>query len=418
MRIARLTALAVAAALLLAACGSGGGGSGGTDEASGTVTMWIYPIDPKNEAGYWKSKVAQFEKANPKVHVKVVVQPWANRDEQLTTAIAGGKAPDVVYLIPDQLPQYADSGSLEDVAEVIADEKGDFRSNALDAMTYDGKLYGVPLLMSATTLVVNKKAMKAAGITRAPKTWDDVLADAPKLKRAGYYTTEYLASPEQTLNLTFYPLLWQAGGRVLSPDGKKAAFNSEAGLSALTFVKKLVDGGYVPKDALTTTPKAETDPINQGKVAYVQAGEINILLALATVPKSQWAVYPPLMDKQSVSYGTVGGLSVLSGSKNKAAAKAWVKWATKTEQMKSFDTEHKYFAPRTSVGTIFPPKTLIGAEEATLDKMTVGSVNVKSRQLMALLAPHIQAALLGKVPPKKALDDAAEEVDELLSHGG
>jgi multiple sugar transport system substrate-binding protein len=419
MRISAKYPAALAAALIFgtAACGSSGGDKVPSDpnQASGDVTMWIYPIDPTNEAAYWKPKVAEFEKKYSKVHVKVVVQPWANRDEQLTTAIAGGKGPDVVYLIPDQLPQYASNGSLADVSDVIAKEKGDFRPNALDAMTYDKKLYGVPLLMSATTLTVNKKAMRAAGISQPPKTWDDVLADAPKLKSAGYYTTEYDGSPDETLNGTFYPLLWEAGGDVLTKDGKHAAFNSQAGVDALTFVKKLVDGGYVPKDPLTTTPKAETSPTAQGKVAFLFSGGVAGLPT--TMPQSDWAIYPPLKDKVSVGYGTVGGLSVLDGSKNKSAAKAWVQWATSAAQMKVYDKTHSYYATRNSAGTLFTGNTLNAAEEKTLPNMTVGSINLKSRQLMDLIKPHIQAVLLGKTSPKKALDAAAKDVNGLLARG-
>jgi multiple sugar transport system substrate-binding protein len=419
--------LAAGSLALVAACSSGNGnGSGGgigtaatasPGKLSGTVTMWIYPINPTHEQADWTPRVAAFEHEYPHVKVNVVVQPWANRDEQLTTAIAGGKGPDVVYLIPDQIPQYASEGSLADVSDLIASDKSDFRPNAVNALSYNGKLYAMPLLMSATTLLVNKKAMQAAGISQAPKTWNDVLADAPKLKQAGYYTTEYAADPTQTLNETFYPLLWQAGGQVLSPDGKNAAFNSAAGVAALTYLKKLVDGGYVPKDALTTPQQTDTDPINQGKVAFVMTGDVAALTPSSAMPLSNWAAYPPLADTKSVSYGTVGGLSILSGSQNKAAAAAWVNWVTSSAQMKTYDQSHDYFPTRLSVGTLFPPNTLIGAEEQTIGDVTVGVLNLQARQFMGLISPHIQAALLGQASPQQALNAAAGAVNNLLARG-
>lgn len=379
--------------------------------------MWIYPIDPTHEQAAWTTRVAAFEHAYPHVKVNVVVQPWANRDEQLTTAIAGGKGPDVVYLIPDQIPQYAATGSIADVSDLIASDKSDFRPNAVNALSYNGKLYGVPLLMSATTLLVNKKAMAAAGIKQAPKTWSDVLADAPKLKQAGYYTTEYDADPTQTLNETFYPLLWQAGGQVLTPDGKQAAFNSSAGVAALTYLKTLVSGGYVPKDPLTTPPQTDTDPIDQGKVAFVMTGDVASLVPSSAMPLSNWAVYPPLADTKSVSYGTVGGLSILSSAQNKDAAAAWVNWVTSPAQMKSYDQSHDYFPTRMSVGTLFSPNTLIGAEEQTINDVTVGVLNAKARQFMGLISPHIQAALLGQASPQQALNAAASAVNNLMARG-
>lgn len=415
--------LAAVCLTLVAACSSGSGsGSGVTASAnpsqvSGSVTMWIYPIDPLHEQAGWAPRVAAFERAYPHVKVNVVVQPWTNRDEQLVTAIAGGKGPDVVYLIPDQIPNYANSGSLSDVGPLVASDKSDFRPNALSALAYNGTLYGVPLLMQVTTLYANKKIMAAAGITKAPSTWAELLADAPKIKAAGYYVTEYRADPAETLNGSFYPLLWEAGGQVLSPDGKHAAFNSSAGVAALTFIQTLVKDGYVPKDPLTATPLPDTDPINRGKVAFVLNEDVASLTPTAEVPLSDWAAYPPLSDGKVIGYGTVGGLSILSGSQNRAAAAAWVKWVTSPAQEKSYDLSHNYLSPRISAGTLYSPKTLIGQEEKMLPYMTQGSINIASREIISLLSSKLQGAILDQTPPQQALNAAASAVNSLLSRG-
>ncbi|WP_163570936.1 ABC transporter substrate-binding protein [Fodinicola feengrottensis] len=314
-RIRRVAALVAAGVLglVMSGCGSSGGVPSDPNQVAGKVTMWIYPISADLEKTWWQPKVAEFRKKFPQVSVDVVVQPWANRDEQLTTAIAGNKGPDVVYLIPDQLSQYADTGALADVSDVITKDRSDFRDNALQAMTYDGKLYGVPLLMSVTTTMVNKNVMQAAGVTSIPQTWDQFLADAAKIKAKGYYATTYAGDPTQTLNQTFYPLLWQAGGDVLSADGKKCTINSAAGVRALQFVKKLVDSGYTPKDALTTALQAETSPFAQAKVGMTISTP-SADLSTYKLPKANYQVGPPLTDVKSVGYGTVGGLSVLQSS--------------------------------------------------------------------------------------------------------
>src|SRR5262249_1067931 len=131
-----------------------------------------------------------------------------------------------------------------------------------------------------------------------------------------------------------------------------------------------------------------------------------------------WAVGPPLMNKKSVSYGTVGGLSVLTGSKNKAASKAWITWLTSPTQMKTFDKDHIFSSPRTSVGAVFTGEPITGDAEKYLNDMKFGVINSQSRQLMALIVPHLQAALLGKEQPQAALDAAAKEVNDLLARNG
>jgi multiple sugar transport system substrate-binding protein len=419
MRGRRTSALVAAGVLALTAagCGSDGDDAVSADPAkvSGKVTMWIYPIGGDQEKPWWQPRIDEFKKQYGGVDVEVVVQPWANRDEQLTTAIAGNQAPDVVYLIPDQVPQFAQIGALADVSDVIAPDREDFRSNTLDALTYQGKLYGVPLLMSVTTTLVNKKALQEAGVTSVPQTWDELLAAAPKLKDKGYYATQYVGEPTQSLNQSFYPLLWQAGGEVLSPDGKKAAFNSPAGVKALEFAKSLVDGGYAPKEALTAKV-GETSAFGQGKVGLT-ISTASAELAIFKLDRANYAASAPLKDVKSVSYGTVGGLSVLDSARSRPAAKAWVKWVTSAAHMKEFDKSRKYFPPRKSVGPLFADDPVSGVEEKYLDNMRPGVISPKARQLMDLIKPHLQAALLGTKAPAKALDDAAKEVDALLGRG-
>jgi multiple sugar transport system substrate-binding protein len=45
---------------------------------------------------------------------------------------------------------------------------------------------------------------------------------------------------------------------------------------------------------------------------------------------------------------------------------------------------------------------------------TAGDQHPQARRAMGLLAPHLQAALLGAKTPEQALRDAANEVDALL----
>jgi hypothetical protein len=67
--------LAAVCLVLVAACSSGSGSgsdvtaSAKPSQVSGTVTMWIYPIDPLHEQADWTPRAAAFERAYP--HVKV-----------------------------------------------------------------------------------------------------------------------------------------------------------------------------------------------------------------------------------------------------------------------------------------------------------------------------------------------------------
>jgi len=46
-----------------------------------------------------------------------------------------------------------------------------------------------------------------------------------------------------------------------------------------------------------------------------------------------------------------------------------------------------------------------------------GDTHPLARKVMGLLAPHLQAALIGTTTPEQALADAAKEVDAMLGSG-
>lgn len=418
MRLATTSLVAAGAActVLLAGCSSSdsGGSEGPSDGAlSGEVTMWIYPViaDETTHQDFWDAQVTAFQAENPDVEVKVEVYPWAGRDESLTTAIAASTGPDVVYLIPDQLATY--QSSIEPIDDYLsAEHVADILPNVKDSITVDGQMLGSPLLTSSNPLVCDKAAFDAIGATEYPSTWDDLMDVAPALKEQGIYATNYWGSPEVTLNMTFYPLLWQAGGDVFSEDGTEVAFNSDEGVKALEYLVELNEGGYLEPDLITTTPSIEQTALAQNKVACTwQSGPADV--------EAYWGaenivIQPPLTDEETVGYGTVGSLSMLKGAEDKAAAGAWIDFVTSAEPVTEFVTTAKMFSPLTSTGELYADDPVYGAIEKTIPDTTVGPVNEHSREVMGVLAPEIQAALLGQKSAQEALDAAAKSAEALL----
>ncbi|MFJ5178488.1 ABC transporter substrate-binding protein [Streptomyces griseoviridis] len=411
IRTARLTAATTAAAsvLALAGCGAGSDAAGGKT----TVTTWVYPVifDEKKNAAYWSGLEKAFEKANPDIDVKVSTYPWADRDTKLATALAAGKGPDVAYLIPDQLAAYRRNLTPAD-DYLSAKDRAAYRDSALKAVTVDGKAMAAPVLMSAYPLMCNKKVLDAIGTDTVPTTWEELAALGAAAKKKGYYGITYSGDTTATLNMTYYPLLWQAGGDVLSDDGRKAAFNSAAGVSALTWLKRFVDQGWTPKDLITKTPSIEQTDLARGKVACTWQnsaaevagywGEGNIVMGSA------------LTGERAVAYGTVGTLAMFRGADTDAAGQ-WISFVSRPENVAGLVTPGGYFAARADGGDLYPGDTLQQATEKVLDSADVGPLNTASRDVMGALAPEIQAALLGKESPKAALDKAAAAADQIIS---
>src|SRR5919198_211825 len=148
-----------------------------------TLTMWSGFEKP--EIDYLGSVVSDFEKQYPWIHVKMVP---GKQDTDVLTAIRGGTAPDVAMLtVPDDGVQFCSTGLYVDMGPYIRADHVDLSSLvpegalAYTANAVKGKPCMLPLLDDAYGLYYNTDMFKKAGITRPPKTYSELFADAKKL---------------------------------------------------------------------------------------------------------------------------------------------------------------------------------------------------------------------------------------------
>src|SRR5690606_22824054 len=117
---------------------------------------------------------------------------------------------------------------------------------SIEAVTVDGKILALPFELELLGLYYNEKMLQDAGVS-VPKTWDELKEAAKKL------TTDKVAGliipPDKGpyFNFIWYPFMWQNGGNVISADGTKSEFDSEAVAEALDFWGSFFSEGYSPK---------------------------------------------------------------------------------------------------------------------------------------------------------------------------
>jgi len=189
-----LAMLALPLALLAAGCGgssnksSGGnttattGGSSGSS-VKGTVTfdgIWTGA-----EAQSFAKVIAAFNKQYPNVTIKY--KPVGNNvPTVLATAIAGGHPPDMADIAqPGLVKQLAQQGKLKPITYAKSAIAANFAPVWQQLGTVDGTLYALVFKAANKSLLwYNVPAFQQAGVT-APKTWDNLLADAKTLKQSG-----------------------------------------------------------------------------------------------------------------------------------------------------------------------------------------------------------------------------------------
>lgn len=406
--------------VLITGCGkkndTPGGGEASTDDEF-TLTIWVMPFvgaDLREDIdAVYDNMVKDFTEKYPKAKVEFEEIPWANREQKITTTLAAGAGPDIFYLISDQVTQFAEDGVVAPIDDITKDiEKDKFSQPSLDAVSYKGKLYGLPILRTTETLMYNKKIVDELGLdVDAIKTWDDFLAAAEKAKAAGYYARSFEGG--NTLNSTLYPLIWQAGGKVADVDNNIFIDKPEA-TKAFAFVNEMLEKGYIPADSVSGLDHAELFMKDE-------------MLAVWTAGRSldRWAARPdedggpmdiivgdPLMAEggQRVTYGTTGAFVVSSVSKNKEAAADFLKIMTNEDNIREFNKVTGYIPPREAAHDIFEGNA-DAQKMAELDAIAIGGViNAKARIFMPDIQAKMQAMLQGELTPEEATKEAAEAI--------
>jgi multiple sugar transport system substrate-binding protein len=357
-----------------------------------------------------------FEERHPDIDVQISLEPWANRDERLATAIAGGAAPDITQLIPDQIPQYVETGGLQPVTDVL-DEFGDLHDEALAAVTYEGEAYIAPLYQTATTTVYNTAVLEAAGIDSPPTTWDEMREAAAAWDGEGSLYA-YGAAPEETLNLTFYPLLWQAGGSVFTEDGSAVAFNSPEGLAALELLVDLQEQGALSQSYLTSVRTYTEGALVEGRVGMTTgANALEAAQLLEAWGEEHTVIGEPLIGEEQVGFGLPGGVAITAGAQNPEAAKVFISYLMSDEVMADLNLRAGFFPPRSDV-TLDTDDEMVEHFQGLLPLLRAGEVHPAARQINSLLSTEIQTVLTSGKDPQQALDDAEAEANRLIEAGG
>ena len=117
--------------------------------------------------------------------------------------------------------------------------KEGYHQAMLDLGTFGGEVYGLPFAVSLPVGYYNMDALKKAGITALPKTWDEVVTNCGKLRIAGYKNPLFWGW-NITGNWFFQALMWSQGEPIMK-DGK-VNFDGPEGLAALETMKKLFRG--------------------------------------------------------------------------------------------------------------------------------------------------------------------------------
>jgi multiple sugar transport system substrate-binding protein len=396
------------------------------------IVFWTHE-DP-NRTPLEEKYIQQFEQMYPDVKITRVTYPSAKIREVVLTAFAARKGPDIFNMeIQDAFP-YIVNGRVAPInlkaigLENYDELKNMYIEGTFDAVTYENKIYGLPLELTNWCVFINKKYFKEVGLDPEkdyPKTWEEMVQVSEKIvikegqiiKRRGFdFRYPYY--------LTFFlPMVEQLGGFLFSDDGKEAIINDEAWLKALNFMKQWGPNGK-NLGSPTYTPARKEFNKDNNTVAMCLSGLYQIDRIRAENPEfynsNEWMVVPfPVFENavREVRCNYYGHYYMV----NAESSREKQEWAWKfVNFMLSHPQDYLL-----NVGLIQPRRDLIESDVfknypyakvflEDMEKSHIVPLHPKGPQFEQLIREAVESVMLTNTTAEDALKTLKRKANELL----
>lgn len=393
-----------------------------------TLEFWTLSLSPTFD-DYIKAMIADFEKQNPDIKINWIDVPYAAGVQRLTAAIAARKAPDVVNLNTVWAIDFAAQGALAPLDDLITPrDKALYWERLWNSTVLDGKSYAFPWYASIPIMMYNTELFRKAGLNpnQPPETWEQVLMYSRIIKtRLGIYGFQP--------NIVALEELLLEGVPIVTPDGKRAAFNTPEALARLRFFVNAYKEDLMPRSLGGYVEGREK--FQAGQVAMYPAG----LTMLQHIEKNAPSIYkvtevaPHPVGKAKLIKVALMNLVIPAIAPNKEAAAKFAlhvtspKWqiefsnyATVVPSTKQGLETSKVFQDRVAKGDLAAKAMLMAsksmARAVDLNAITVHRIPAdKFADVRKILQDYWMAAIKGEIKPEEALAKAEAEVNRVLA---
>jgi multiple sugar transport system substrate-binding protein len=368
--------------------------------------------------------------------VTVTLNQFAGEDAQLTQQQAldfsTGAGPDIAGFDGFLIPTFVEGGLLKPLDEVAGDavdswEGWDHISPGIQAiMSYQGKRYGIPGGTDVRMIFTRKDLLAKAGIDAdnfQPKSWDELLDAARKLKEAGVEFPLQLdagvAMGEATTMQGYYMALLGTG-EALQDDSGKWIVGSQGILDTLNLYKTI----YVDEALGDQRAQLLADGRNQsfanfrdGKTAMLVEGDW--FYRSVTAPNSEfavedrdnvmgWAKMPaeePGAGLKGQDFVTIsGGTGYVLNPHTKNPAEAWdlLAFMNSKDQLDAYQKYQPGIKARDDVPVPNSP-FLTETAKALLPLSTARPNNAAYSKVSAEIQRMTEAVVSGEMSPEDAM---------------
>jgi glucose/mannose transport system substrate-binding protein len=287
------------------------------------------------EAAGLAGMTTEFTKQNPNtpfINAAVAGAAGVNAKGVLVSRMGAGNPPDTFQAHAGaELSTYVKAGQVEDLTFLYKAEGWDkvFPAGLIKTLTTNGKIYSVPVnIHRANVLWWNPATATKAGVTAAPKTMEEFIADLAKAKKAGIDGIALAGNGDWaiahlfdvvllgTMGAAKYDGLWKGTTAWTSPEVAKAISNLSTILSYGNASKSL---DWPDAGKLVTGGKALFFIMGDWASSQWQSDGLKL------GSDYTWAPAPNSVDKKPVYMWLSDSFTLPKGAVDRDAGIAWLK---------------------------------------------------------------------------------------------
>ena len=368
--------------------------------------------------------VTAFNQDHPGIELSVTrgpLQTEAVSDLAISSLLLGGSPYDLLLMDVTWTPKYAAAGWLEPLERWLGDDAlADLAPGAELGNAFGEHLWRFPLVADMGLLYWRTDLMPAP-----PRTPTELETISQQLQSTGRVPWGYVWQGKQYegLSCVYVEMLRGFGGQWLEQD--QPELNSTAAVAATGWLRHLVEAGITPATVANMAEPEALQSFQAGDAAFMR----NWPYAWAELNKPD----SPLRGKVGITTmvsetgephaATQGswGLSLLAGSRHKAAAVQALRFLTSMEAQKQLNLRWGYTPTRLSV---FEDPELLAANPVLEElKLALGDAVLRPvtpiyAQLSDLLYREINGVITGGVKPQPAMAQLQHNSERLLVTAG
>jgi ABC-type glycerol-3-phosphate transport system substrate-binding protein len=282
------------------------------------LTLGIYPADTDEaELAAYEGFIANYAQMRP--DVEVIPQHYFYGVDTIVPLAESGNLPVIFAPFYTEPPKLVRAGYVRPVTQLMAAKGWDkmIAESALNILTLNGELYGMPRDCYPLGLMLNVEMFEAAGLVtdgvpNYPKTWAELATTGKAIKDATGMPGLCLLAKDNAGGWHWSNIAWGFGANLILDNGDgsySANLNSPEAIAAMEYTKSL----KWEYDILTADPTSEDwgtgfSQLGTGAAAmYIAANDaVNQPTAVNGLPVDKLALVP-MPAGPKAQYGLLGG---------------------------------------------------------------------------------------------------------------